>query len=151
MHDIDPSVARTFFRENSPAELQAATLTRLTEIYPLMNIDSHFFYPQGYSLNGISSKNYYTVHVTPQSEASYVSFESNIIDHDSPKVVEKVVSVFNPKRYSLVFKTTNDGLYADFHRTLVANQPGYQTMDQMRHKFDGHYTASFSNFLKQRH
>jgi len=151
MHDIDPTVARTFFHHNSNGAQQAKILARLTGLYPMMNIDSHFFYPQGYSLNGILDTKYYTVHVTPQPEASYASFESNLIDHDSPKVIADVVSIFKPKRYSLVVTTTDNGNATELHHSLTAYPSGYRAMDQMRHEFDSHYKASFSNFLKQRH
>jgi S-adenosylmethionine decarboxylase len=116
-----------------------------------MNIDSHFFCPQGYSLNGISDTKYYTVHVTPQPEASYASFESNLIDHDSPKVIAEIVSIFQPKRFSLMVTTSQNGKETELHQSLTAHPTGYRAMDQMRGEFDGLYKASFSNFLKQRH
>jgi S-adenosylmethionine decarboxylase len=151
MHDIDPTVAGAFFHQHSSASQQTATLGRLTGLYPHMNIDSHFFCPQGYSLNGISDTKYYTVHVTPQPEASYASFESNLIDHDSPKVIAEIVSIFQPKRFSLMVTTSQNGKETELHQSLTAHPTGYRAMDQMRGEFDGLYKASFSNFLKQRH
>ena len=62
----------------------------LADIYPLAKypdarIDSYLFTPCGYSANGVvpvpgdgESTNYWTVHVTPEPQCSYASFETNV-------------------------------------------------------------------------
>jgi S-adenosylmethionine decarboxylase len=151
MHDIDPKVARAFFYQHANTAQQEATLAKLTGLYPMMDIDSHFFYPQGYSLNGIADTKYYTVHVTPQPEASYASFESNLIGDDSGNIIAEVVSIFKPRRYCLMVRTSDNGKDIGLQHSLTPQPSGYRGMDHIRHEFDGHYQASFSSFLKQRH
>lgn len=151
MHDIDPAVATTFYYDSTDIDRQNEMLTRLKTLYPAMKVENHFFYPQGYSLNGISEDNYFTIHVTPQPEASYVSFESNMFNHESAGVVQKIISLFNPLRFSVVLTATTKGQFEDLHNRVMVEPPGYQAIDQTFCEFDHHYTTIFSNFLKQRH
>lgn len=151
MHGIDPSVSRTFYIENNDLESQRCVLSRLNNLYPAMHIDNHFFYPQGYSLNGISDKSYFTIHVSPQPEASYASFESNILDEKSAAIIAEVISIFNPKRYSLVLTPNGDGHNSRLtHDVMAIIQSEYQAMDQISHAFNPYYTTIFSNFIKRR-
>ncbi|UCF90794.1 MAG: hypothetical protein JSW39_21280 [Desulfobacterales bacterium] len=149
MHDIDPGVAQTFFHDNARRDDRNAILRGLTEFFPAMNVDTHCFYPQGYSLNGISGPHYFTVHVTPQPEASYASFETNVMARDYSRVTEEIVSLFKPRRFSLVLTTSRDSQCKAMHSQINADQPGYLATDRMRHAFDRNYMATFSNFLKQ--
>ena len=50
----------------------------LHKIYPNSKVDSFLFDPCGYSVNGLLSKYYWTVHITPEKVCSYASFETNI-------------------------------------------------------------------------
>jgi hypothetical protein len=42
---------------------------------------------------------YITIHVTPQPECSYVSFESNVPQESYHDLIEKVLEVFNPGQF----------------------------------------------------
>jgi hypothetical protein len=66
-------------------------------------------------------------------------------------MIAEIVAIFQPKRYSLMVTTTQNGKEIELHQSLTAHPAGYRAMDQMRHEFDGLYKASFSNFLKQRY
>ncbi|KFZ38532.1 adenosylmethionine decarboxylase [Shewanella mangrovi] len=50
----------------------------LSQILGDFAIDDFLFEPFGYSVNGIRGKEYFTIHVTPQEDTSYVSFETNL-------------------------------------------------------------------------
>ncbi|GAA5859181.1 hypothetical protein JCM8547_008905 [Rhodosporidiobolus lusitaniae] len=49
----------------------------LTAILPGATMDSFLFAPCGYSMNAVRDDRYATVHVTPEEEYSYASFECN--------------------------------------------------------------------------
>ena len=78
MHDLDPAVIGIFTSQDVQAEVEFQKLTDLPEIFSRMRTDCHVFSPYGFSINGILKNNYYTVHVTPNPDGSYVSFETNI-------------------------------------------------------------------------
>lgn len=72
---------------------------RLNEIIPGFAIDDFVFEPFGYSLNAIKDDYYFTIHVTPQSISSYVSFESNLNLID---MLGHILSVLSPLSFDLV-------------------------------------------------
>ena len=67
------------------------------DIFPGSIIDDFLFDPCGYSMNGLMDGGFYTIHITPEAECSYVSFETNIPCGDYEEVVKKVLTIFQPK------------------------------------------------------
>jgi S-adenosylmethionine decarboxylase len=87
-------------------------------------IDAHQFDPLGYSMNGLDEQIYYTIHITPQPECAFVSFETNIVTKDYPSLVKKVVEVFQPNCFTVLVIRDNqieeqgyayEGYYARNH------------------------------------
>lgn len=79
-------------------------LSRLDQIFPGFKIDDHLFQPCGYSLNAIRGSEYYTVHVTPEEQASYVSFETNIRLGDAiSSTLRNVIEVFQPRSFDVIY------------------------------------------------
>jgi S-adenosylmethionine decarboxylase len=77
MHEIHPETAKTFFWETGARKERPEALNDIYEKLPEYKIDEFFFEPCGYSMNGIKEQNYETIHVTPESSCSYLSFETN--------------------------------------------------------------------------
>jgi len=72
-------------------------------------VDTHCFDPCGYSLNGIFGGKYWSIHITPEPEGSFVSFETDFIgDCGYRETVEKVVRLFGPKRFSVAVNRFGD-------------------------------------------
>ena len=46
-------------------------------LLPGSSIDGFLFNPCGYSCNGLLDDTYFTIHITPEPECSFVSFETN--------------------------------------------------------------------------
>jgi len=80
--------------------------------YPDGRIDAFLFTPCGFSANGVipaptgpNATHYFTVHVTPEPHCSYASFETNVpsrqTGRETADVVEQVVSIFKPGRFSV--------------------------------------------------
>ncbi len=83
--------------------------------YPDARIDAYLFNPCGFSANGVipapaaphdkDTTHYFTVHVTPEPEWSYASFETNVPSNQSGRetadLIDHVVSIFKPGRFSV--------------------------------------------------
>jgi S-adenosylmethionine decarboxylase len=72
--------------------------------------DAFQFTPCGYSSNTIlNGESYYTLHVTPEKDWSYASFESNVNSLDfnlhNLEILNKVINVFKPGKFQLNFFT----------------------------------------------
>lgn len=74
----------------------------LENIFPGFKFDDYVFAPVGYSCNAVKGSDYYTIHVTPQDEGPYVSFETNIKGMTAQSVVESVVNVFKPSCFDII-------------------------------------------------
>ena len=106
MHDLDPEAAKIFYRDESFVSSRNTTIkSRISELLPGAILDDLVFNPCGYSINAILGPYYFTIHVTPQQEFSYASFETNY-PFDSTQLDEttkKVLSIFRPGRFTVTF------------------------------------------------
>tara|TARA_B100001179_G_scaffold96348_1_gene68537 strand:+ start:177 stop:1148 length:972 start_codon:yes stop_codon:yes gene_type:complete len=103
MHGLSDEVAATFTGCERPEGSTIAEEIGLPKFLPDFEIDEHPFTPAGYSMNGIRGADYYTIHVTPESLGSYVSFETNVdFRDDFSKLVRRVVDVFQPRSFDVV-------------------------------------------------
>lgn len=138
--------------------------------YPDSRIDAYLFTPCGFSANGVipapdgspssSATHYFTVHVTPEPHCSYASFETNVPSRqhgrETAEVVEQVVGIFRPGRFSVTLFETKaatsvvDGL-SDVRVGLNAGGAaaakrsarmeciaGYRRVDRIVHDLDGY-------------
>ncbi|GAB7347023.1 hypothetical protein MBLNU459_g3169t1 [Dothideomycetes sp. NU459] len=132
--------------------------------YPDSKIDAYLFTPCGFSANGVipapgdaASTHYFTVHVTPEPQCSYASFETNVparqTGRETAEVVKQVVDIFKPGRFSVTLfeaKTDNDG----YGRARVKkdssmdNIRGYRRVDRIVHDLEG-YELVFRYFERE--
>ncbi|KXT17550.1 hypothetical protein AC579_6188 [Pseudocercospora musae] len=119
--------------------------------YPDASIDSYLFTPCGYSANGVvpmpgdaDSTHYWTVHVTPEPQCSYASFETNVptrhTGRDTVDVVQQVVGIFKPGRFSVTLfeaKDSNDNAYAKKDKRMDQVK-GYRRVDRIVHDLEGY-------------
>ncbi|KAK4450374.1 S-adenosylmethionine decarboxylase proenzyme [Podospora aff. communis PSN243] len=86
-------------------------------IFPDARIDAYLFSPCGFSANGVvpaplaadssatKATHYFTVHVTPEPNCSFASFETNVPGgqkgRDTSDVIEHVVNIFRPGHFSV--------------------------------------------------
>mmetsp|Transcript_17737 Transcript_17737/g.49204 ORF Transcript_17737/g.49204 Transcript_17737/m.49204 type:complete len:207 (-) Transcript_17737:750-1370(-) len=124
MFDIDEDVANVFMYENYDTDRQDETKdeeakrisreqTRnsgIDVLCPGAIIDDRAFEPCGYSMNAILFKSYSTIHITPESGSSYVSFETNQKVSSYRSLVNNVLRTFRPKRFIMTLMADELGL-----------------------------------------
>lgn len=139
--------------------------------YPDARIDAYLFNPCGFSANGVipaphghihasrpnpkqkqGSTHYFNVHVTPEPECSYASFETNVPVYQSGRetagVVEQVVNIFKPGRFSVTLfeaKPDVDTGKAESKAAKMDAIKGYRRVDRIVHDLDG-YDLVFRHF-----
>jgi len=84
-------------------ESQKIVNDKFSEVFKGFNLDPFFFDPLGYSLNGLKGSQYLTVHVTPQGEENYFSFEMDqfsFAEHTS--VLNDLIELCDPVSFDLI-------------------------------------------------
>ncbi|KAK9416032.1 putative adenosylmethionine decarboxylase [Seiridium unicorne] len=122
--------------------------------YPDARIDAYMFNPCGFSANGVipappkdggnKSTHYFTVHVTPEPQCSYASFETNVPGgqngRETSEVIEQVVGIFKPGHFSITLfeaKDTNgDTAIGTGRSKRVEKIRGYRRIDRIVHDFE---------------
>lgn len=138
-----------------------------TSTYPDARVDAYLFGPCGFSANGVippvaaaagesGEKNpghYFTVHVTPEPECSFASFETNVPGgqngRTTAEIIEHVVSIFRPGRFSVtLFETKGrsanpygmgdeEGPSSGLAKKLLVDPvQGYRRIDRIVHDFE---------------
>ncbi|KAH9882363.1 hypothetical protein J1614_000599 [Plenodomus biglobosus] len=133
-----------------------------TSKYPDARIDAYLFTPCGFSANGVipapggapngskkgsDATHYFTVHVTPEPQCSYASFETNVparqTGRETADVVEHVVGIFKPGRFSVTLfeaKPATDerpGKGVEKAQRMETIK-GYRRVDRIVHDLDGY-------------
>jgi len=133
-----------------------------TSKYPDASIDAYLFTPCGFSANGVvpapygegkgkDATHYFTVHVTPEPQCSYASFETNVparqTGRETSEVVEHVVGIFKPGRFSVtIFEAKpKDGGLGEGRDGNAARRSqrmecirGYRRVDRIVHDLEGY-------------
>jgi S-adenosylmethionine decarboxylase len=124
MFDIDEDVANLFFYENyekkegETKEEETARISKeqtvksgINSLCPGAIIDPMAFEPCGYSMNAILFRSYSTIHITPESGSSYVSFETNQKVASYKSLISNVIRTFRPKRFVMTLMADEAGLH----------------------------------------
>lgn len=144
-----------------------------TSKYPDARVDAYLFTPCGFSANGVipapggsdevNSTHYFTVHVTPEPQCSYASFETNVparqTGRETADIVEQVVKIFRPGRFSVTLfeakpgadeggmpKCSGDAIadakaldrQAAKRSSRMETIEGYRRVDRIVHDLDGY-------------
>lgn len=145
-----------------------------TSRYPDARVDAYLFSPCGFSANGVipapdeagEATHYFTVHVTPEPQCSYASFETNVPGRQSGRetveIIQHVVEIFKPGRFSVTLfeaKATEEELDIEsmtetdlnglqqklelrkkmkLRSAKMENVKGYKRVERIVHDFDGY-------------
>ena len=137
-----------------------------TSVFPDARVDAYLFGPCGFSANGVvppapaadtgsensNTGHYFTVHVTPEPECSFASFETNVPGgqngRTTAEIIEHVVGIFRPGRFSVtLFETKgksanpygmgdDDSAKGLLSQRLVDPVKGYRRIDRIVHDFE---------------
>ncbi|KAL3942383.1 MAG: hypothetical protein SGBAC_003415 [Bacillariaceae sp.] len=123
MFDIDEDIGKLFQydhyekMEGEEKEDETKRISReqtlqsgITSLCPGAVIDPRAFEPCGYSMNAILFRSYSTIHITPESGSSYVSFETNQKVASYKSLISNVISTFRPKRFVMTLMADEAGL-----------------------------------------
>jgi S-adenosylmethionine decarboxylase len=148
MSQLDIEAMANFYKTESFTDSKAVTRNvGLADIFPDMLTDEIMFDPCGYSVNAISNANgsYFTVHVTPEPHCSFVSFETNHPNFVEDGLVEKVLKIFRPGRFSIVRSFFGEKL-----PVLPSQFEGFENLFESSKKFDGEFSYALNLFQSHR-
>jgi len=134
MTGLDRAVMKQFYRDKDFISVEE--LTKRSKIQLLYEastqVDAHAFDPLGYSLNTLRDTFYSTIHITPQPECSYVSFETNDFNPDDcHSLVKEVIGIFKPQSFTVLVSSDS----AAFHAPDNEQFSGFYYRDSARHNF----------------
>uniref|UniRef100_A0A1B6HA52 S-adenosylmethionine decarboxylase proenzyme n=1 Tax=Homalodisca liturata TaxID=320908 RepID=A0A1B6HA52_9HEMI len=119
MTDLDPQVMKIFTQEGSSSAADATQKSGIDLIIPQMAIDDYLFEPCGYSMNGIAKNGcYMTIHITPEKDFSYVSFETNMPQASYQQLIERVVNTFRPGKVVITVFANKESVAAEFPKAV---------------------------------
>ena len=139
------------------AEAKAATdlahSTGIASLFPGAKLDATLFDPCGYSLNGLLFDSYFTIHVTPEPQCSYASFETTTCLRSYSSLIKNVLQIFKPKRFVMTL-FVDDGAKKDirddpFTRTLL-EVPGHGAYRMKGHSathFEAGHSCEMGNWV----
>jgi len=145
MTGLDRKVMQQFYMDKDFISSDEVTKrTGIADLMPGVQLDAHQFDPLGYSLNGLDGGTYYTIHITPQPECSFVSFECNVSLSNYSELVQSVVALFKPTSFTvLLFSET-----FCTNSSLGKNYEGFYLRNAKHHKYAQHhdYNLNFISF-----
>ena len=89
---------------------------------------AHLFEPCGYSMNGEAANGqaYWTIHITPEASCSYASFETNYNCKSYHPLIEHVISIFRPAKFTTVEHVDQDSMIGTAGPVTAASVDGYK-------------------------
>lgn len=161
-------------QEGHAAGLALSQKLGIDTLLPESTLDSFLFTPCGYSANIVKEDRYATIHVTPEVDWSYASFECNVdfrapVAPDQPdantiydsealhNLIGRVLGIFKPQRLSITLFVSVEESAAGVDQgntpeTKTILDPkvaeGYRRTDRILYEFAG-YHLLFSTFEKR--
>ncbi|XP_077443041.1 S-adenosylmethionine decarboxylase proenzyme isoform X1 [Stigmatopora argus] len=147
MSDLDPAIMDQFYMKDGVSASDVTRMSGICDLIPGSVIDATLFNPCGYSMNGMKTDGtYWTIHITPEPDFSYVSFETNLSQTSYDDLVQKVVDAFKPGK----FVTTLFVNQSSKCRSVFASTPkldGFKRLDRQLAQFND-YNFVFTSYAK---
>ncbi|QSX38722.1 adenosylmethionine decarboxylase [Shewanella sedimentimangrovi] len=95
--------AADYLRAENQSAAEIRRLLALEAMLPGFEFDDFLFEPFGYSINGICGDRYMTIHITPQENSSYVSFETNLpLEGEHALLFARLLAILNPGSWDVI-------------------------------------------------
>lgn len=132
--------ASTLLTTSGISAIEIREFLSLDTVLPDFTIDDFVFKPYGYSLNAIKENKYLTIHVTPQANSSYISFESNI---DLIAIAPLLIDILNPLSFDML--SFNDFDFST--KTASFRKTNYVGKTLVEKTLPNGYQVNFANFI----
>lgn len=133
--------------EGSKSGDDATKRSGIDKLIPGSDIDGFLFSPCGYSCNALLNETYFTIHITPEPECSFVSFETNLNVKSYTALVNLVCETFRPGSFCLSLFVDELSLINDSRKGLDWNAiAGYTTKTTTHHTFQAGYNATCAHY-----
>ena len=140
MYHIEGEGAKYLLSDGQTVE-GVRQLLGLEKLIPEAKFDDYLFEPFGYSMNAIIGDRYLTMHITPQEDSSYVSFETDLdVDIAYTDILPHLVRALNPGSFDFV--TFNLSLENNFGNNYI-------TASNFREALCCGYTVDFKHFHRK--
>eukprot|EP00933_Yihiella_yeosuensis_P053332 TRINITY_DN51567_c0_g1_i1.p1 TRINITY_DN51567_c0_g1~~TRINITY_DN51567_c0_g1_i1.p1 ORF type:complete len:343 (-),score=57.48 TRINITY_DN51567_c0_g1_i1:141-1169(-) len=166
MYDLPKDVQDIFYTNLGEGSKEgAAKMTAdsgLKEIFDCISgeVDDYCFDQCGYSCNVHAGDAYAMVHVTPQDECSYASFETNFgstrvglpddkVEAKLNDLVEKVLNAFRPRKLTMTLFIDQGAAPSIGSAPFAAPLKGYKRRNSTSTTFESDYSAMIANFERR--
>uniref|UniRef100_A0A4W3K398 adenosylmethionine decarboxylase n=1 Tax=Callorhinchus milii TaxID=7868 RepID=A0A4W3K398_CALMI len=147
MKQLDPDVMTQFFLKDGVIADDVTQMSGICNLIPGSVIDATMFDPCGYSMNGLKADGtYWTIHITPEPDFSYVSFETNLALNSFTELISEVVDIFKPG----AFVTTlfaNQSSKCHISCSPPPEVDGFKRKDLQYAQFNN-YSFVFASYIK---
>uniref|UniRef100_A0A8C5Q582 S-adenosylmethionine decarboxylase proenzyme n=1 Tax=Leptobrachium leishanense TaxID=445787 RepID=A0A8C5Q582_9ANUR len=149
MSELNTEVMDQFYMKDGVTANDVTRVSGIRDLIPGSVIDATMFSPCGYSMNGMKSDGtYWTIHITPEPEFSYVSFETNVSLTSYDDLISKVVDVFKPRKFvTTLFVNQSSKCRAAF--SSAQKIEGFKRIDRQFAQFND-YNFVFTSFAKNK-
>ncbi len=122
MYQIDDVLAQKL-QQKTMISKDVRNLIQVDSLFDKFIVDDHCFEPYGYSINGLYDDLYFTIHITPQDESSYASFETNIgVNEQNHEMLVRLLEIFKPVSFDIVeFNQKNTYKFDSFRLFALSN------------------------------
>jgi len=131
MVDLDRSAMTQFYKgEHFICTERTTNESGISGILPGSDIDAHMFDPCGYSMNGLLNETYSTIHITPQEQCSYVSYETSHSTDSYNDILRRTIDTFKPGRFMVAVVADCNSLAGKARGVLDYKLDGYSMVNR---------------------
>lgn len=95
--------AAAYLQQENQVKSNILALLKLEQLLPNFHFDAHLFEPYGYSVNGLYHTQFLTMHITPQTDNTYVSLETNVSHAaELSLLLAQMLTLFNPSSWDVI-------------------------------------------------